>query len=296
MSAGPHKLLILGASSWLGYLIARKFSQVCDCDIAGTSRDGSVIEPREIKILEAKNRKEYGALLTSYQPTLIINLLRGEAEGDFDIHRAVTDYSEASSAYYVYFSSVLALDGYQNQDLIDELPANSVSPYGIFKARCEDHLAASEAKHLILRFASVQGWAPHKVTRNELFLRKVSAGQTVTVDTGILQNRLFSNDLIDMCAALIEIGAEGIVHLGTTDSSSEIDFLRCVAEAFGWNPDLVVEGEPRNVNLVAKPGRVFELIGDGFRRLESDTIESLLRDDGLSGYINQNKDEQVEVR
>lgn len=279
-----QSILILGASSWLGYLCANKLSQQPANRVFGTVRSGSVSLPAVVTLFEAARIADYEELFANQRASVVINFLRGEDEVDLDLHRMVTKYCMDHSALYVYASSVLALDAYEDQELVESLPAKSVSPYGIFKAQCESHLLASGAQHLILRFASVQGWVEHRKTRNESFLQKVSSGKPVTVDTGILQNRLYANDLVDMLLALIDVQARGVLHLGTSDSSSEVDFLRREALAFGWNPDLVIEGEPRNVNLVAVPNRVFKLIGDSAKRLESDTIASLLSCDGLKKY------------
>jgi dTDP-4-dehydrorhamnose reductase len=279
-----EKILLLGASSWLGYLLAHKLDAMgCD-QLVGTVRKGIAPLPGNMEIAKIRGDEDYHDVMARTRPAIVVNFLRGEEESDFDIHRSFAAYCMSESAYYVYVSSILALDAYQEIELTENLSPKGKSPYGRFKGRCENYLQDCDVRHLILRFASVQGWVPHRQTRNEIFLHKISSGQSVTVDLGVIQNRLFADDLVDMIAALISNAVEGVVHLGTDDSSSEIDFLRREAAAFGWNPRMVMEGEIRDVNLVARPKRVLRLLGSKYARSEQDTINSLLKSEGLSKY------------
>ncbi len=181
-------------------------------------------------------------------------------------------------------SSVLALDGYEGEPLTEDRPPRSVSPYGIFKGQCEANLARVGGEWLALRFASVQGWVPHKPTRNEKFLRRLAAGEKVVVDLGIRQNRLAADLLVEALRQLVKDRVRGVVHLGTTDASDELDFLRAEAAAFGWDPAQVVPGAPRHVNLDCRPERIFQLYGDRFRRREADTQTFLASHPGLQRW------------
>lgn len=281
------KILILGASSWIGYLLTQVLCCNVGFHILGTIHSSKVNLPDNAMIYRINSYDDYEPLLHREQPNIIIDLLRGEDEADFELHKKILEYSYDKGIYYVYASSVFALDAYLGKDLTESLPPRSNSPYGIFKGRCETCIQESGVSYLILRFASIHGWVPHKITRTQKFLNTVSVGKSVMVDTGVMQNRLFANDLVKILVELLFIRAEGVFHLGTEDLSSEVDFLRKQAEVFGWDPNLVLEGKARNINLVAKPGKIYDLFGERFRKTEQDTLQALLNCTGLSRFKNK---------
>lgn len=282
------KVLILGASSWLSFLLSKKITALdASIQILGTVRSSNNKIPWITKIFKVSEYSQYISILSQEKPSLIINFLRGEEPSDFKLHNELVEYCLSSNSFYLYASSALALDGYTaGMKLLESLPPKSISPYGIFKGKCEESLCLSGASHLILRFSSIQGWIPNKVTRNQLFLEKMSRGESVEVDGGVLQNRLYDETFIDIVIELLRVGAEGIFNLGTVDSSSEVSFLRRQAEIFGWNPDLVVEGKSRNANLVVEPDKLISTLGDKFKKTENETLNSLLKCSGLAQYKN----------
>jgi len=282
------KILLLGASSWVGSLLSKKISVLdASIQILGTVRSSTVEMPWLTKTFKISDYHQYNMILSQERPSLIVNFLRGEGPSDYKLHNELVDYCLNSNSFYIYASSALALDGYApGMKLLENMPPKSISPYGIFKGKCEESLVLSGVSHLILRFSSIQGWAPHKVTRNQRFLEKISKGISVEVDGGIFQNRLFDETFVDIVIELLRVGAEGVFHLGTLDSSSEVSFLRRQADIFGWDPDLVVESKSRDANLVVEPDKLLSLLGHEFGKIENETLNSLLRCSGLAQYIN----------
>ncbi|MTI24623.1 sugar nucleotide-binding protein, partial [Fulvivirga kasyanovii] len=281
-------LLVLGASSWLGYLlINNKVIQKYFKEISGTIFKNTVNFNHPVNILKTNTGHLDLRQIADWKPSHVINFLRGETEADFIYHDKLASYCEQAGANYFYLSSALALDGYKDAPLMESLEACAVSPYGKFKGRCEQRLYDSNSLNwTILRFASVQGYVPHKQTRNEVFLSKMKKGEKVIVDRGVVQNRMLADRLIGGLSKLIRDNITGIIHFGTMDSSEEYDFLRQQGERFGWDPENVVSGSLRNVNLNTIPGKILELYGTEFRLSENDTIDDLLADEGLKKYKN----------
>ncbi len=276
----------MGAGSWLGYLLATQ-ENATGAQVMGTiHRQRPMAMPASIKLTPAEKAADYLALADECKPDIVANLLRGEDEAGYATHVGMADHCRKHGLLYIYFSSVLALDGYQGVALSEQLPARSFSPYGQFKARCEGYLHGLGGEALVIRFASAQGWAPHKPTRNEVFLGKISRGETITVDTGVIQNRLPADWLIEAVRELAQKRITGVVHLGATDASEELDFLRREAAAFGWDPHQVVSGQPRPVNLNCRPERIFQVSGQRFQRSERDTLDFLLNHPGLQRWRN----------
>jgi dTDP-4-dehydrorhamnose reductase len=281
------RILILGSSSWLGYLLLDKLKNKGD-ELAGTYHKNKVDFGKKVLLYNPLTLVDYKNLLNDFHPTVIVNFLRGEDQLGKLIHSSIIDYVADTQAYYLYASSILALDGYDiNVELRENLTAYSKSTYGIFKAECEQNLYNSNIDWCILRFASVQGWVPHKLTRNEFFLQKLSKGIKTVVDQGVLQNRMFANLMVDGILDIINNRVTGIIHFGTSDSSEEIDFLRKQAELFGFSPKLVIEGKIRKVNLVAVSERIYNLFGSKYLCSQEDTLKSLYKIKNLRNYIKE---------
>lgn len=254
------RILILGATSWIGNCLIR---ELMDLDIVpmGTSRFESDCPYHDpIIVYPCSSPRDYSLLIESLQPDVVINVLRGESERDFTINTAIMNSCVLLDAFYCYASSALALDGYDyTTELTERLAAKSLSEYGIFKGRCEAEIIRQQSlRSLILRFSSIQGWPPHKPGRNEVFCRKLLAGDEVTVHRGVLQNRLYDETFVKMIVSLIMDRREGIYHLGATDASEEFVFLRKLSERLNLNTDLVVPGEVRRLNANLAIGKFLD--------------------------------------
>jgi len=280
-------VLVLGASSWLGYELIQKIAS-SKYTVVGTVFKSTVNFAKGCRIERLPYSVEaYARCINEIQPDVIINFLRGEDEIGSQIHQLVINFSAQHNSHYVYASSALALDGYSNTALTEELKAKSNSPYGQFKANCEQKLTASVIDYTILRFASVQGWVPHKATRNQVLLEKLEKKIPVIVDRGVRQNRILASLLIEGICLIIRDKVTGIVHFGSQDDSEEYHFLQAQAELFGYDKQQIKAGQERQVNLVVIPKRMISLYGDKFVVYEKDTLHGLVQLEGLKKHQHE---------
>lgn len=268
---GMSRTLILGATSWIGGHLLRHMRS--GNEVWGTSRtEGNAGGPNWAQV---KGPRDALALLDSLYPEVIVNLLRGEDNNGLAIHRVCTDWTSRHECFYVYASSALALDGYDGEELTENLRARSISDYGMFKQECENvMLDAIPESSLVLRFSSIHGWAQHKVTRTERLLMRLQEGRVIRVDEGVVQNRLFDEFLTSAITELISRRALGVIHLGAASSSDELDFLRRIGEAFGYDcsAQIVGSGIKRGIDLALVPGRILDMFGPKYHTSESETI------------------------
>ena len=244
-----RSVFIAGGRSWIGYHLTNCL-EALHWQVSASSS-----QPSAAGFSKLATVQDVDALLSRASPAVIVNLLIGIDEEHWKIHQAFLRWAQENKAHYIYASSALALDAYRGEPLHEEMPANAVSEYGRFKARCEGSL--HEARSLdasILRFASIHGWSPYKDTRTEVLLRKVAAGETIEVSPGVIQNRLTDTILCSAIANIVDRRELGTFHLGPVDSSEEIEFLRSLATAFGHSDSGITAGEQRDVNLVVIPG------------------------------------------
>lgn len=271
------RILILGSTSWLGSaLLKRLNANKEEYQLITTIYKNKIELDADIKVINAQELKDYQTALQTFKPNVIVNFLRGENEEGYNIHRSIIDFCNKEKSHYIYASSVLALDAYDNIDLTEDILARSLSEYGIFKGNCEEMLYNSKIDWTVLRFSSLQGYCAHKHTRNEAYLSRLFNGEEIYVDSGVVQNRMFVDDMTLIVKKIIEKTIKGIIHIGTIDSSDEIDFLRKQANLFGYSSDRVQEsGNQRNVNLNCIPSKIHELFGDDFKLYEKNTLERI---------------------
>lgn len=274
-------MLVLGARSWIGFRLAEAVGRLDpEVIIAGTSRSAAPGSG----FLPANGLPDFLRLIRERSPHRVINLLRGEDDQGRAIHLGVASLCASQGIHYTFASSALALDAYRDVELTEALSPRSQSAYGQFKAACEQDLLQIGDDWLVIRFASIHGWSPWQPTRTELLLRRLAAGEPVKVDRGVRQNRLQDCVLAEAVAQAVLDRRTGTLHLGTTDNSEELVFLRRVARAFGQPADRLGMGEERKINLVVQPSRLHELYPGRFERTEAETIEGLLACPQLQQY------------
>ena len=271
------RLLILGVNSWIGNCLARTLA-TSSHEVEGTSRENFTLKsPYKLKMYQCNSAKDYSDLIHYSNADVVINLLRGEKAGDFIIHESILRACKLKEIFYCYASSALALDAYgYTHKLTEDLDARARSDYGVFKARCEEKiLNETSMRSLILRFSSIQGWPSHKVARNELFCRKIISGEKVFVDRGVVQNRLYDQDFVNMILILLKDRKTGVYHLGASDSSEEFYFLKKICKRFNLDDRLVLQGNEKLVNANLAVDKFLQEY-PAYSFSENDTLDKLV--------------------
>lgn len=277
-----HTVLMLGCTSWIGFKLSLKLfeegfavsgqSRTINHDMYWLKNQYAINDPNEME-----------RLIESLQPNIIINLLRGEDNNGWDMFRK----SVTVPCYYVYLSSSLVLEDYgPDVNLCDELAPKAHSPYGAFKGRCELYLKSVQRKHLIVRFNSIHGCAPNKVTRTQSFLEKLQSGANIEVDTGVVQSRMYDEDFISILLNHIKNETYGTLHIASNSATEEIDFLRQLAAAFNYSQSAIIPGSKRFLANSLVPSKSM-LLNHGPYKLDDEVLLSRLKSDiGLVKYIS----------
>lgn len=278
------KIALLGSSGWVAHYLAPALRQrIAGAHLIGTYKTRKPDFDFPLFALTNSDHDAVISMLERENVSAVVNLTRGESEIDFAMHQRLIDYGNRKDASYFYLSSFNACDSQLTRDHEESELPSAQSDYGKFKARCERALTADSKRFAIFRFSSIHGWNPSRLSRTENFLQKLAAGQRRVVSTGIVQNRAAVTDLAAMIAAVVETRREGVFHLGTTDASEEVDFLKRMARAFGQDEGLIEPGKPDPTNANMVPGKILSLGGE-FRRMEADTIFAALNTPELQKY------------
>lgn len=280
------KILLLGSSGWVAhYLIPSLQKHISGCQILGSVVNNTPEHNIETFKATSDDLEVIDAKIKGFSPDIIVNMTRGEDDNSFQLHKLLIESCNSNDIHYNYFSSFNALDANKEQEHYEDDLPNAQSEYGIFKAKCENELSKSSNNHSIFRFGATHGWAPNRLSRTETFLEHMLSGESLTIDTGVLQNRLATNHMAHMMAAVLEKSGEGVFHFGAVDGSEEIDFLRDLAESFGHSKEQIVEGATNVCNALMIPERTLQLIGKDYEKTEADTIHAVRHMIRLSQYL-----------
>jgi dTDP-4-dehydrorhamnose reductase len=275
----PKKILILGASSWIGHYLVEALSKTSTqekVEILGTFFKNKPTLPCTWIPFDYQSSDSFFNVFSEFKPDVVVNLLGGTDEALFQFHKKLIETLHSTSTLYVFMSSSMAFDGEPSRPHIETDPVNGTSVYGKFKADCEKALRDVSKNYAIVRISAVHGFAPNKISRTERFLKRLSLGEKIEVDGGVFQNRLCIADMAEMLSTLILRSAVGIFHLGTIDQSEEIEFLGKLAKGFGY-PETQLVLKPGPVKyLTVVPERIFGILGSGFRKTEEETIQKIL--------------------
>lgn len=271
-----ERFFVLGISSWIGHHLVAAIKDRCpNAKIIGVARREGWFGADQCHPLENARHDEIIHALTDAQPTVLINLARGEDDTAFKLHEKLIHACNIAGIFYAYASSSNACDAEAFCAKTEDAPPAAASDYGRFKARCEQALAANSQNYSIYRFAATHGWAPNRTARTESFLDKLCAGEDLEIPKGVIQNRTAVSDLAQMMVALAGQRIKGVCHLGTTDSSEEYEFLKRLAEEFGHPADSVKLVGEHTANMTMIPGKILQHFGDEFRKTEEDTIRNV---------------------
>lgn len=187
--------------------------------------------------------------------------------------------SREHSAKLVHISTDAVFDGvggpYSETD-----PPNPISIYGKSKLEGEQLVQAYATEAIVIR-TNLFGWHFHPARQDlaEWFLDNLRKGITSRGFVDVFFSPILVNDLGSIILELVEVGAQGLFHVGGADCISKLEFGRKLAERFGFPPSLVEPGLPRDVALDAPRARRL--------CLDSSKVEQVLRhgmphvDDGI---------------
>jgi dTDP-4-dehydrorhamnose reductase len=218
-----------------------------------------VLAPRhaEVDITDRDRVLRYAA---DTRPDAVVHCaILNDLAGLRDRRRAWAAYVEATrnmlatGAPVVLISTDWVFDGTQGPAPEDE-PPNPINAYGFLKAACE--LVVIEAGGTVARIAGVQGFhraRPETVYAQDagfgnLVAAVASAGGRFTVWDGPGLNTLATPTLAthagEMILRALELEVTGILHCCGSEHVDRVTLARRAAEAFGFDPELVVTGPP----------------------------------------------------
>ena len=208
------KILVLGASGFIGKTICEELSP--DNEVYGTYCNNKVKpEGTMVVKLDMSNDDQILNILETVEPDVVISSIRGDFTYQMEMHRYLAKYLKAHGSRLFYLSTANVYDALTNKSHGESDAVKSVSDYGKFKIKCEDMLKEAMGPLVtILRLPMVFGKESKRI--NDIKEGLKHGGPLVAYRDFYLS--IHSDTLLaKQIAYLIDINAEGTIHLGSHD-------------------------------------------------------------------------------
>ena len=239
MDWGGRKLLITGATGTLG----RAFARICEeraLPFCLTARDElDICDPGSIHAAIERHRPWAVINAAGFVRTADAERERGacfawNAEGPVNLARACAEAGIGLAT----FSSDLVFDGSLGRPYREDDPVSPVGAYGESKAEAERRVLEAMPGALVVRTAAFFGpWDRYNFAF--AVVSALSAGETFRADPRVIVSPTWVPDLAHVVLDLVIDGEGGLWHLANRGALSWYDFARAVAEACGFDPDLI---------------------------------------------------------
>ena len=247
------RVLIIGASGFIGRHVVRRLSDTLGHEVAGTFRsrvpgdDGK--SWYQVDLTEAAAVEQ---VFQSVQPDVVVHLAAmadvGMAERNPEratavnvaATSAIARLSDPHRTRVVFVSTEYVFSGQRGYYREDEIPSPTTH-YGRTKWEAEQAVASLASDWSILRTSIVYGW-PEPGQRNfaPWLLDRLRSGQPYDAHTDVYRTPVYVEHLTDGIAKLVEGDYPGIHHVAGSDWVSMYDFAIAIAAAFHLDRDLVI--------------------------------------------------------
>lgn len=223
-----HKILILGASGFLGGAIYKEL-----CAYFRTFGTYNVSN----KNLEKNNHffqynieeDDIYEILEIVKPTIIVSALRGDFSKQVLVHQHLAEYVFSNKTKILFLSSANVFDAYSKYPSYEQDKTYSNSIYGHFKIKIENLLLRLPKKQVaILRLPMVFGAQSPRV----LELLQFSKEQlSIEVFPNLIMNVTTDSKVTQQIHYIINRNKSGIFHLGSSDLVHHDDFIKEIISA-----------------------------------------------------------------
>lgn len=239
------KILITGASGYVGSSLMEGLSPAFE--VAGTSR--SKEQPR-LTEMDIAQERETLAVITGYNPDVIVHCAGAIGKADADLKqgtainvegtRNVVQAAQQLGAGVIFLSSAAVFNG-RDGYFSETSRVESAGNYGKTKMEAEKIVSSSGLDHLVIRPSLVVGQAPHN-TELTLTGRTITAlehEESVILDEHWRFSPTWNRDITTTIKWWLgNRSAANILHIGTTETTTQLEFARRIATVAGLDPAL----------------------------------------------------------
>lgn len=208
------KVLILGASGFIGKAISKTLATTCEVYGTYFQNKEQVNDIMKIKLDISKDDQILNVLET-VEPDIVISTMRGDFVYQLRAHENMATYLAEHGGRLIYLSTANVFDAVTDKAHIESDATASDSDYGQFKITCEEMLHRLMGPLVtIVRLPMVFGADSKRV--NDI-TKGLNHGQPLLIYRDFFLNIHSDVLLAKQIAFLVDNDVEGILHLGSHD-------------------------------------------------------------------------------
>ncbi|WP_242094026.1 sugar nucleotide-binding protein [Aestuariivivens sediminicola] len=220
---GKHKILILGASGFLGNAIYRELCSYFRT--FGTYRiSNSTYEKNHHFFQYNFEEDDIYEILDIVNPTIIISALRGDFSKQVLLHQHLAEYVFSKKVKLIFLSSANVFDAYSKYPSYETDKTYSKSIYGHFKIKIENMLLRlPKGLATIIRLPMVFGSQSPRVLE---IIQCIKDNEPIEIFPNLIMNVTSDNKLTQQIHYMINRNKSGVFHLGSSDLVHHDDFIK----------------------------------------------------------------------
>lgn len=218
-----HKILILGASGFLGGAI---YKELCPYfRTFGTYNVSNKVFEKNKHFFQFNiEEDDVYEILNIVKPTIIISALRGDFYKQVIAHNHLVEYVFSNKIKILFLSSANVFDAYSKYPSYEQDKTLSNSVYGHFKIKIENMLLRLPKKQVaVLRLPMVFGGQSPRV--NEI-IQNITNNIPIEVFPNLIMNVTTDSKVTQQIHYIINRNKYGVFHLGSNDLVHHDDFLK----------------------------------------------------------------------
>lgn len=226
-----HKILILGASGFLGSAI---YKELCPYfKTFGTYNvSNKNFEKNNHYFQYNYEEDDIYEILDIVNPTIIISALRGDFSKQVLIHHHLCEYVFSNKIKILFLSSANVFDAYSKYPSYEEDKTYSNSIYGHFKIKIENMLLRLPKKQVaILRLPMVFGTQSPRIQE---LIQRYKDNEPIEIFPNLIMNATTDTKLTQQVHYIINRKKSGVFHLGSQDLVHHDDFIKEIISALAF--------------------------------------------------------------
>ncbi len=223
-----HRILILGASGFIGYSI---YKELCSYfKTFGTYKTSNTQLEKNNHFFQYNiEEDDVYEILDIVKPTIIISALRGDLAAQLVAHNHIAEYVFSRKIKLIFLSSANVFDAYSKYPSYEQDKTLSNSIYGHFKIKIENMLLRMPKNQVaILRMPMVFG---AKSPRIQKIIQNIKDNEPVEVFPNLIMNVTTDSKVTQQIHYIINRNKSGIFHSGSSDLVHHDEFIKEIVKA-----------------------------------------------------------------
>lgn len=254
-------LVIIGGSGLVGRILIKKTKDIAK--VHATYNTTIInLEGAKFYQLDVRDANRVNELMKEIQPDTVINAT-GERNTRYceknpdeaykvnvEGAKNIVNACKTINAKMVFISSDLVFDGTKGK-YSEEDEVNPLNVYGKQKVMAEKIINDNLDNWLIARASSIYGWDPGRANFVSWVIEELKNGREIQIVYDQYITPIYVGSLAYILIQLLENNKTGVYHVGEGECLNKYEFVKKIAEVFGFDENLVkaISSDKLNQNI-----------------------------------------------